>query len=543
MAKKDTGVSLAQLNAALKQSDLQMNPAIAAQIQAAMAAPAAAPDATVKESMVQLTTAIKDNTVAITKGRSKSSQAADLSENELETRKVEDHQTDLLEKIEENTRGMGEGKAQKPEKENDKGSAFSKIGLLGTLIAVALGTIAGVLIAQARAMMTTLKFISKLIPESLVVSVATTLKKIPLFFEGLITKMMINVEYAFNLVSGVFKNRFPKAFQFVESAIQGFATFFKNMIEGVKVVFGKIGEAIQFVKTLIINFFKPIGEGLKLIKEGSAAVSGGVGKVLGFFNGIGEFFSSIGKWLGGFSKVFTGVTKVVSKLAYPITIIMGLFDGITEAIKGYEEGGIMGGIQGFISGALNSLVGSFLDLIKDMVSWVLDKLGFDDASEWLDSFSFSDMIKDFINAIFHPIDTIKAAFNSLIKWMASIKIPQFSVAGFKFGPWEPFKGLAKFASEQKTETPSADTAPKAEKTEEKKADEKLKTAPKESDATKVYNKSAENEQAKQTKTAAPKGNTTVTTQQINNQTQNAVIRSPVRNSENTLNSYLKTRFV
>ena len=60
----------------------------------------------------------------------------------------------------------------------------------------------------------------------------------------------------------------------------------------------------------------------------------------------------------------------------------------------------------------------------------------------------------------------------------------------------------------------------------------------------VYSKSAENnERDKQQPQVKPTGSTVVTTQQVNNQTQNALFKSPVRNSENSLMSYLKTRYV
>ena len=60
----------------------------------------------------------------------------------------------------------------------------------------------------------------------------------------------------------------------------------------------------------------------------------------------------------------------------------------------------------------------------------------------------------------------------------------------------------------------------------------------------VYSKSADNaERDKQQPQVKQAGSTVVTTQQVNNQTQNAMFKSPVRNSENTLSSYLKTRYV
>ena len=543
MAKKDQKLTLAELNAALKSSDSKMNPAIAAQLEAAMAQPA--PSVDIVQPMQKLTSAIQQNTVVLSRGKSKED---DLSENQIEDRKVQEDQTELLEKIEENTRPVKITKGTSSKSGLDLNlPGLNKLGLFGTLLAASLGAITGVLVAQAKVMAGTLKLLYKMLPGDIVGQVIAGIKRIPQLLNDMVTKVLINIEYAFNIVTDLFKNRFPKTFAVIEEVVVGFKNFFVNVFEKAKAIVSTLADAVvkafNFLKEGFIKYFaEPIAKGIDLIKSGSASVSNGVGKIGSFIQGIKDFFTGIGNWLGNFAKVFKGAMIIAEKIALPITIIMGLFDGITEAIKGYEKGGILGGIQGFITGALNSLVGSFLDLIKNVISWILDKLGFDDASKFLDSFSFSDMIKNFIDAIFHPIDTIKSAFNSLIKWMSGIQIPQFSVAGFKFGPWKPFSGIEKFAAET-TPTVKTEQAPAAVKSEDVKQDN-IKTVPPQSSANKVYSDSAKNEEAKQKPiVAGSSGSTVVTTQQVNNQTQNAMFKSPVRNSENTLSSYLKTRYV
>lgn len=546
MAKKEQKLTLSDLSKGLQENKLAMNPAIQAQIEAAMAAPA--PDeAPVSQKSskadtnlsalnsnivklgktIELNTKVLDSSSKITKGKGPTG-PSDLSEKDIETQKTVDYQTELLEQIEENTR-EGKSKAGAGE-EAPAEKPFSKVGLIGTLIAGALGIIAGVLVGQAKAMLATFKVLSKLIPQNLRTAVVNAIKSIPQLINDIITKVMINIRYAFNMVTDVFKNKFPKAFSFVEKAISGFATFFRNIISFVETVFGKIAEAFKFVKTLIVNFFKPIGEGLKLIKEGSAVVSGGVGKVFSMINGVKEFFTGIGKWLGGFSKVFSGFFKIAGKLAYPITIIMGLFDGVTEAIKGYEEGGILGGIQGFLTGVLNSIIGSFLDLIKNVVSWVLGALGFEDAEKFLDSFSFSDMIKDFIDAIFHPIDTMKTLFAKIGEWFAKFEIPKFKIPLIgEFGPWKPFAGVA-------------NTAANAAKTGGDVTASAAPVAVLPETANKVYKQSAENKEADK-KVAQPKSSTVITAPtQVNNQTQNAFVKTPIRNTDNTVNRYMSMAF-
>ena len=109
---------------------------------------------------------------------------------------------------------------------------------------------------------------------------------------------------------------------------------------------------------------------------------------------------------------FTPLGKILGKLFLPVTIIMGIFDGIKGAITGAaeEEGTadkFIGGIAGAIKGILVGLVGMPLDLLKDLVGWIAGKLGFQNAQESLEGFSFSGLIGNII-------DTIKSFFEGVV---------------------------------------------------------------------------------------------------------------------------------
>ena len=88
---------------------------------------------------------------------------------------------------------------------------------------------------------------------------------------------------------------------------------------------------------------------------------------------------------------------------------MGIWDTISGAIEGYETGGILGAIKGAIKGLFNSVVGGVADLLKDMVSWVADKLGFKGVSEFLDSFSFTDLFSTLVDNIGNAIEYVLGA--------------------------------------------------------------------------------------------------------------------------------------
>lgn len=567
---KSKPLTLSDLNLSLKSSDLKMNPSIASQLQGAMGAPASkaddnivATESNLSKNLNQMAAAIRDNTSSTRqntealnkKGKGGTVQSQDLTENQIEDKKTKDYQTSLLEAIAENT-GV---KAKKEDKTDKLDSPWAKLGAWGLALAAAVGAFVGIVQAQIKAMMMTLQFIGKaakwmynLLPESLRSSISKSLKVIPNFFKDLATKLEINLTYAKNLVVDFFKNKFAKVFVAIENGLVSIKEFFSRMFKIGGDGVGKIAELFGKVAQGIKNFFAPIGEAWTTIKNFATPVQSALSKVTGFFKGIAEFFSGAVAKFSVFGKVLGAFKTIIGKIALPITIIMGLFDGITEAIEGFKKDGIMGGIEGFITGALKSLVGSLLDLVKNALSWILGAIGFDKAEKFLDSFSFSDMIKDFVSAIFHPIDTVKTAFESIMKMLSKIEIPgiDFSLFGknFKFGPWKPFDNMGQTQSNTKEDVPALNKPIENKQTFANIGDSsknKLgeKVVPPMGEANNVYNKSAKVDAAKAESPSKEKSSTIVTTQQVNNQTQQAIIKSPIRNNEHTLNSYYKQRYV
>ena len=255
-----------------------------------------------------------------------------------------------------------------------------------------------------------------------------------------------------------------------------------------------------------------------------------------------EFFSGIGKTLRGFGKVFTAVKVIAEKIAIPITIIMGLYDGINEAIEGFKKEGILGGIKGFITGVLNSVIGSFLDLIKDIVSWVAGALGFDQVEKMLDSFSFVTIIKDFVDDLFKGIELVRDMVLKVWNFVSSIKIPEFEIFGMKFGG----ESIGSTASTQKgaTKIPSTTNKVAPQMVTNKSVQPAKMTIVTPSIGNKVYGESAKVDAANKQPTQASRSSTVVSAPtQVNNQTQNASFSTPVRNQDNTINSYFKSRYV
>ena len=97
-------------------------------------------------------------------------------------------------------------------------------------------------------------------------------------------------------------------------------------------------------------------------------------------------------------------------------MIMTVYDTVKGALAGFEEDGFLGGLQGAIEGFLNSVIGAPLDLLKDVVAWVLKKFGFDETADALKDFSFSDMISKIVDTIF---DLFKTVINGFLEVVAS----------------------------------------------------------------------------------------------------------------------------
>ena len=240
----------------------------------------------------------------------------------------------------------------------------------------------------------------------------------------------------------------------------------KDSFKSVKGYFGKVRTAFSSGADDFLKFFKE-NSIFKTLKSGFTSIknflfgsfdggdvksiksfaSGIMQKVSDFFKPIRNFFSAdgpIGKIVKIIMKPFSflkegskfmgvlgSIGRVIGRLAWPITVIMGIIDGITGAFKGFTntEGTLseklLGGLLGGISGVLEGIIGMPLDLLKSAVSWILGKMGFENAEKFLDGFSFTDMIR---NIIFSPIVMLKRALNAILEGVATT-VENLEIAG------------------------------------------------------------------------------------------------------------------
>jgi len=495
----------------------------------------------------------------------KSEDAEYSREDRQEAQAVATKQADVIDKIEENTR---------PAKVAGKKQDFT-LGGVGTAIALALGAIAGAVQGYVKALKLFGSGLAKVI--NYVVDFFPSIKKA---FSAVKDVFVSGVE----LFKGAFTTFVSKATQVFDNLVGFFRSIFGG--EGIS----KVGAIFSKVKGVITGFFEPIVFAFKEIQAASSTVTRAVGfvgdaisKVKGFFTSIQEFFTLIGGKLSSFGSIFGATAKIVSKLAYPLTVIMTIWDTVKGAIEGFEKDGIVGAISGAIKGFVNSLIMGPLDLLKDAVAWVAGAFGFDKAKQALDSFSFEGLTTKIIDSVFgvitgltngigdsvdkYIIEPMTNAFasvkdffigikDSVIGMLQGISIPEIGFTipvidkKVSIGPFYPFgKAQPKAASASGAAAATAAEPVKPAPAQATAADGAKPVAagseavkPGVGTAGTVYSQSAQNAQAAQAPSASGSNVVVAPTTNVSNKTTNNVVRIPSRQSDPILNDYFKSRY-
>ena len=203
----------------------------------------------------------------------------------------------------------------------------------------------------------------------------------------------------------------------------GIEEFFDNLVAGIR------SFATPAFVTGIVGIFKGIGKALTALKNFFKPAimvidtAGDAGKSVGV---IGKFFGSVGKFFGAL-KMLIPFAKTIPGLNL-IFAIVDIFKGFG---KGQEEfGGIIGGILGSIRELLVGFIGLPLDLLKKGVAFILEKMGFEDTAEALESFSFAELISDMVTGLINFFKNFFTNVKKLINKIAKF-IPGFD--GFDIG--------------------------------------------------------------------------------------------------------------
>ena len=213
------------------------------------------------------------------------------------------------------------------------------------------------------------------------------------------------------------------------------ATKFDEFAKFVKA--GPLGGIVNSFRTGVItpvrNFFS-VGKGggvfkgiIGLFDDAKVALQGVVKPIKGFFTGLtgaGGLFNAVDGPIATILKPIKAIGKTIGKLFLPLTIILGIFDGVSGFMKEYEDtGSIVDGIRGAVVGIVDGFIGTFVRLITDLVGMALEFLGLDNLGKFVTEFGekitgfFGDAIGgivDIITGIFTlDFDRILKGFGNL----------------------------------------------------------------------------------------------------------------------------------
>lgn len=449
-------------------------------------------------------------------------------EDKIERERLAKQQAELLEKIEKNTKpGQTTG---------SKGSGV--LGIFGSGLAIALGALAGVIQGHVKYIAS----LTKLMYRGLV--------KLSDFFPSLkkiLFNIELNLDFAGQKIKSVFKT-IGSVFDDVVSSVRKFFTISNS---------SATGKFINVIRTGFNSFFEPIQDAFSTMKKVSAPIAYLVTKVKAGVTAIFDFFSMLGNKITLFSTLFTATKNFFSAIIPPLRVIMTVWDTLSGAIEGFKKEGIIGGIKGAITGFMNGLIFGLADLVKDGISWLLGAIGFENAEKTLDSFSFQDLFKKFIDAIFSPVETIKKMFEGVLNFLSNLQIPAigFSFLGkqFGFGPWTPFKSLGSSSSTSSTSSTDVSTTTNTSSMQtggsSSTSNIVSNTSALERNSNRVsnsiYNQSAVNSETQMnnmSKSSAPVI-VNAPTNVDNSSKQNIAIPAPVRNEDSGYNRYISNRAV
>ena len=231
---------------------------------------------------------------------------------------------------------------------------------------------------------------------------------------------------------------------------------------GIRAFFVNIGKNL---KTLRLDMGKEFARVLKSMNL--KFITTGFKAVLAPLTRIGTFIATLSKTVGsGAATVLAKIPGVASianfgrlfiRFLGPVGLVIqafvGLFTGISRAISTFKEtGSVTKAIGSFFAGLYDSIIGATINLLYDLIGFVVKKLGFQGLGEKIQSMDFTiggimsgitfviDKIKEGFAAF---VDSIKGAANAVIKVINKIPgvdIPLFETEAIRKQKEEGLKG-------------------------------------------------------------------------------------------------------
>src|SRR6056300_1668888 len=203
---------------------------------------------------------------------------------------------------------------------------------------------------------------------------------------------LINSELAkkfkdlFKPITNIFENIRYQFRLFTMSLRQPMQNLQKTIATGRKILRPVIA-AITTAFTTIRATLKPITDTVKGLFGGKSGI---LSKILGPL-----------KILGG----------VIGKLFLPITLILGVIDGVQGFMKEFgETGSILDGIRGAVVGIVDGFIGGLVRLIGSAVEWILGFFGLDNLGKSINE-KINQLMDSFLSIIGGITDLISGLFS------------------------------------------------------------------------------------------------------------------------------------
>ena len=185
---------------------------------------------------------------------------------------------------------------------------------------------------------------------------------------------------------------------------------------------------------LMITENKIIATLTKTFKEAFASIKAVfmpiINTVKGLFGEGGSFMKSI----DGILEPIKKLGRFIGKLFLPITLILGVIDGVQGFMKEYgETGSIVDGIRGAVVGIVDGFIGSFVRLITNLIGMALEYLGLNNLGKYIKE--FGEMLTgNFSKAIGGIVDFVMGIFTlDVDRIWKGLKNVTGGVAGFFLG--------------------------------------------------------------------------------------------------------------
>ena len=259
---------------------------------------------------------------------------------------------------------------QEKSKKSDKDDSTSlvKLGLLFGGLAVALGTAVGSITAWTTGVVKAGKAITSFVGKITGISKSGTFSKITAGLDGAL------------------------------KAVKGWNT---KILDVLKSGVGKLSGAVSSIANS--KFVTTIGNWFKEIKSLGSKVASGFKAFSKTSKTVNTTFQAIKGALGAFGAIFNTMSKLATKVFWPISIIFASFTAIKASLQQFADSDYLGGLKTTITVLVDELFAKPLDMVKDAIAWVIGKLGFDETSKAVKSFSFSKLWTDLMDSLFNGI--------------------------------------------------------------------------------------------------------------------------------------------